>query len=76
AKLSPGSFLTFSGLFRFITLTSALRNDILLMQAASHPPNIAPNVISPAINMFLAACCNLCRSDIDVYWKALKDVVW
>ncbi|KAG2359865.1 hypothetical protein BDR07DRAFT_1452202 [Suillus spraguei] len=76
AEHSPGSFLTFSSLFRFITLTSALRNDILLTQAASHPPNIAPNVIFPAINMFLAACCNLHGSDVDVYWKALKDVVW
>jgi hypothetical protein len=76
AELSPNSLLTFSNLFRFINLTSTLRNDILLVQGASHPPNIAPDFISPAINLFLAACCDLCESDVDMYWKVLKDVVW
>lgn len=76
AELPPDSLLTFSSLFRFINLASTLRNDILLIQGASHPPNIAPEFISPTINLFLAACCDLCESDVDVYWKVLKDVVW
>ncbi|KAG1727376.1 uncharacterized protein EDB91DRAFT_1061168 [Suillus paluster] len=76
AELSPGSLLTFSSLFRFMTLASTLRNDILLVQAASHPSNTAPDFISPAINLFLAACCDLSESDVDVYWKVLKDVMW
>ncbi|KAG0696840.1 hypothetical protein DFH29DRAFT_812545 [Suillus ampliporus] len=76
AELSPGSPLTFSSLFRFMTLASTLRNNILLVQAASHPSNTAPDFISPAINLFLAACCDLSESDVDVYWKVLKDVMW
>ncbi|KAG2045615.1 hypothetical protein BDR06DRAFT_1051780 [Suillus hirtellus] len=77
AELPSGSVLTFSSLFQFMALALLLRNDILLTQAASHPTNIAPDFISPAIKLFLAACCDLCEGDIvDVYWKALKDVVW
>ncbi|KAG2125160.1 hypothetical protein DEU56DRAFT_743984 [Suillus clintonianus] len=76
AELSPGAPLTFSSPFRFMTLALTLRNDILLIQAASHPSNTAPDFMSPAINLFLAACYGLSESDVDVHWKVLKDLVW
>jgi len=67
---------TFSTVFRFITLASGLKDNIILMQATSHHPDSAPLVLSPAIKLFLAGSCDISESDVDIYWKVLRNVVW
>ncbi|KAG2340594.1 hypothetical protein BDR05DRAFT_845112, partial [Suillus weaverae] len=67
---------TFSKIFCFITLASGLKDNILLMQAASHHPDSAPLVLSPAIKLFLASSCDILESDVDTYWKALRNIIW
>ncbi|KAG2029274.1 hypothetical protein BDR03DRAFT_881284, partial [Suillus americanus] len=67
---------TFSTIFRFIMLASGLKDDILLVQAASHHPDSAPLALSPAIKLFLAGSCDISESDVDTYWKALRNTIW
>ncbi|KAG1792291.1 uncharacterized protein HD556DRAFT_1239582 [Suillus plorans] len=75
-QLPTGSPPTFSTIFRFITLASGLKDNILLVQAASHHPDSAPLVLSPAIQLFLAGSCDISESNVDTYWNVLRNVVW
>ncbi|KAG1898662.1 uncharacterized protein F5891DRAFT_981804 [Suillus fuscotomentosus] len=67
---------TFSMVFHFITLASGLKDYIILVQATSHHPDSTPLVLSPVIKLFLAGSCNISESDVDIYWKVLRNIVW
>ncbi|TEB17856.1 hypothetical protein FA13DRAFT_1649942 [Coprinellus micaceus] len=68
--------IKFEHLLRFITLSSRLKDDILLPQPATHPENVPPAVLSPALQVFLSAACPLPSAIIPSLWKALRTVIW
>jgi hypothetical protein len=49
----------FKHLLHFITLSTRLKDDILLPQPATYSPTIPPAAGSPAIQVFLSAACPL-----------------
>jgi hypothetical protein len=60
----------------FVMLTSRLKNQILLVQPASHHPDDPPPVLPPAIVSFLSSACNLSNQLTVDFWDSLKETVW
>ena len=47
-----------------VFLTLHLHQNILLVQWASHPPQIAPSILPPAIVVFLSQACDMSEEDV------------
>jgi hypothetical protein len=60
----------------FISMASALKNDILLVQPPSVSLACAPGVLPPAISHFLAEALGLSAETTKLFWDTLKDEVW
>ncbi|KAG1750235.1 hypothetical protein EDB19DRAFT_1937408 [Suillus lakei] len=65
-----------SSLFRFITIGTTLKNDIILTEPSSTPIDKPPNVLPPAIAKFLGAGCSISPAQVSDAWALLKDIIW
>ncbi|KAG2095660.1 uncharacterized protein F5147DRAFT_584431 [Suillus discolor] len=65
-----------SSLFRFITIGTTLKNDIILAEPSSAPINDPPSVLPPAIARFLGAGCAISPAQVSDAWTLLKDIIW
>ncbi len=72
----PTHSLTLGKLYRFITYAVSLKDDILLAQPSSHPPQIAPDHLPPSIQSFLASACEFTNPFTDLCWYTLKETIW
>jgi hypothetical protein len=70
------SSLTLQALFRFVTYAAHLKDDILLVQAAKHPPSVAPDLLPNSVRTFLSIICNLSPEMTDIWWSILNDAIW
>ena len=68
--------LAIDQMFRFITLASKLKDDILLVQPSSVPLTRPPDILPPTIMVFLQKSCNMTENDIVCCWDILKSVIW
>jgi hypothetical protein len=68
--------LEFLNLFRFVIYASHLKNDILLVQPAGHPPDIAPQLLPASVRAFLSVVCGFSLEMTDLCWTGLKGAVW
>lgn len=63
-------------LFQFLSLSTRIRNDILLVQPAAHNPEEPPPFLSWGVIAFLSVACSLSAESIKTCWAALKNIVW
>ncbi|KAG1902956.1 uncharacterized protein F5891DRAFT_948423, partial [Suillus fuscotomentosus] len=63
-------------LFCFISITSRLKEDIILVQLAQASISEPPPVLSPAFNTFLATACSISPVQANDVWMLLQDVIW
>jgi len=68
--------LEIANLFRFVIYASRLKNDILLVQAAEHSPDTAPQLLPASVRTFLSAVCGFSLEMTDLCWTGLKGVIW
>lgn len=61
--------LTLDTIFRYITLASKLKDDILLVQPAAVPPDIAPDNLPPSVSTFLENSCKISASCVSSCWE-------
>lgn len=62
--------------FRFISLASKLKNEILLAQPSTHPISKLPAFLPPSITTFLSRCCDISETMVDKCWEVLGPAVW
>jgi hypothetical protein len=74
ASEPPGASII--ALFRFISVSIRLKDDILLAQPADHPSDVPPLVLPLSIKTFLSSACQISQTLVDDYWVALKETVW
>ena len=60
----------------FVTLSSRLKDPILLAQPAGISVTEAPAVLPPSVAAFLGSSCNLTPPAVENCWKILKTTVW
>ena len=70
------SSITLHQLFVLITITSQLKNDIILTQPAYLPASTPPAVLPPVIIGFIADCCQCTVDCVEHMWDILKETVW
>jgi hypothetical protein len=70
------SKLSLQQIFKFITLATKMKNDIILVQPTSVPASDPPDVLLPSITQFLQNSCGISETCITSCWEALKAAVW
>ena len=60
----------------FIQYASRLKNEILLAQTSSHPPNVVPRFLPISVVGFLASSCALSEEEVERCWTVVKELVW
>jgi hypothetical protein len=73
AKLAAMPFLDFN---LFLRCASQLKDDILQPQPHTISVLVAPEVLPPSINTFLAAQATLLEEAVDILWGITKDLIW
>ncbi|KAG1890516.1 uncharacterized protein F5891DRAFT_964873, partial [Suillus fuscotomentosus] len=71
-----GLKISLAAIFRFISLATSLKNDILLVQLGDQDLSKPPANLSPSLSCFLSASCDISIDDIPTFWFALKHVIW
>jgi hypothetical protein len=75
----PDSFhgLTLGNLMQFVIYAGKLKDDILLVQSATHPPSVPPPILPQSVAIFLAKACGIPSNEqIELCWELLKDMIW
>jgi hypothetical protein len=65
-----------SKVLRVTRFTICLKNDILLAQPATHPPETAPLILPPAVVSFLSRACALPPAFIIAFWDGMRHAIW
>ena len=65
-----------SKVLRLTRFTAHLKNDILLAQPATHPPQTAPLILPPTIVSFLSRACAVPPAFVIAFWDAMKHEIW
>ncbi|KIK35919.1 hypothetical protein CY34DRAFT_95289 [Suillus luteus UH-Slu-Lm8-n1] len=68
--------MPFLDLMAFLRCASLLKDDILQPQPHTISVLIAPEILPPSINEFLAERFVISEDAVDVLWDILKDLVW
>jgi hypothetical protein len=68
--------LSFGQVQQFISLSSKLKDDILLAQPSSIPAFDPPEILPPTIVTFLQESCNISAACVDTCWNTLKSAIW
>jgi KDZ transposase family protein len=63
-------------LLSFIHYASRLKNEILLAQPSTQNTQIAPLDLPDAIEIFLAAVCDMLLEDVADCWSVVRDLIW
>ena len=76
AQPSLSAGLTLDQVVRFIVYATRLRDDIVLVQPANHPPECVPDFLPHSVQGFLSDACSIHLDFIPSLWGALRDTVW
>ena len=68
--------LSFGQVQQFISLSSKLKDDILLTQPSSILAFDPPEILPPTIATFLQESCNISAACVDTCWNTLKSTIW
>ena len=68
--------LTIIQVFRFISLTIKLKDDIILVQPSSVPVSEPPEILPPTAMVFLQRSCNMTEEYVINCWNVLKLIIW
>ncbi|KAG1724048.1 uncharacterized protein EDB91DRAFT_1087613 [Suillus paluster] len=68
--------MPFLDLTTFLRCTSLLKDDILQSQPHTVSVLIAPDVLPPSVNEFLAERFAFSKDTVDVLWDIIKDLIW
>jgi hypothetical protein len=68
--------LTLETIFTFASLTTSLKDDIILTQPATHDIDEPPLFLPPSIVTFLSGACLLSLESVRTCWGALKNGIW
>jgi len=68
--------LTLDNVVRFVVYATRLRNDIMLVQPADHPPECVPTFLPHSVQGFLSESCAVPLDFIPHLWGALRETVW
>jgi hypothetical protein len=69
----------FEKILRFMVLSSRLKDDILLAQAAEHPVAEPPVLLPPSVHHFLAGACSIPSKPVEIIeglWSCVRRLVW
>lgn len=75
----PDAFqgITLGNLMCFVIYAGKLKDDILLVQSATHLPSVPPPSLPQSVAIFLAKACGMPKNEqIDTCWELLKDMIW
>ncbi|KAF8834057.1 hypothetical protein BDN67DRAFT_915716 [Paxillus ammoniavirescens] len=75
-QTSIDSVVSLQSVFRFISLASSLKDDILLVQLGDQSAEEPPNHLSPSLVFFLATSCHITKDDVPNFWMAFKEIIW
>lgn len=75
---NPAAFrgITLENLMKFVIYAGKLKNDILIVQPAEHPPLEPPDHLPRSIESFLNQACGLVDDQVSHCWAIVKDMVW
>jgi hypothetical protein len=76
AQPSLSADLTLDQVVRFVVYATRLRDDILLVQPANHPPERVPDFLPHSVQGFLSEACSIHLDFIPPLWGALSETVW
>ncbi|KAF6740950.1 hypothetical protein DFP72DRAFT_836362 [Ephemerocybe angulata] len=77
ATLTGGALAAFPSLFRYVTLASHLKNEIIAAQSDSLiPVDAAPTNLPDSVILFLMDSCGLSQEEVCGAWGVLRDTVW
>lgn len=68
--------LTLETLICFVTLASAIKNDIILTQEATYDPLLPPLHLPDSILTFLCSACSLSLDSVRTCWSELANSIW
>ncbi|GJE85268.1 hypothetical protein PsYK624_013470 [Phanerochaete sordida] len=68
--------LSLSLIFKFLTLVSHSRNDIILAQHAKHHPDTPPNFLPPVFTNLCSRALNVDGNTVNACWDVLKHIAW
>ncbi|KAG1839962.1 hypothetical protein DFJ58DRAFT_609770, partial [Suillus subalutaceus] len=68
--------MSLAAIFRFISLATSLKNDILLVQLGDQDVDEPPANLSLSLSCFLSASCDISMDNIPTFWFALKHIIW
>jgi hypothetical protein len=62
---------------QFVIYAGKLKDDILLVQSATHAPSVPPSILPQSVAMFLAKAHGIpSNKQIELCWELLKDMIW
>lgn len=68
--------IPFNRLLLFLAITTAIKNDLLLMQPSDHPITTTPNILPYSAQSFCSDACGLSINTIIKCWSTFKNIVW
>lgn len=68
--------LSLETILTFVTLVSAVKEDIILAQPATYDVSTPPDFMPPSVSLFLGSTCSLTQNLVRICWSALKHDIW
>jgi len=76
AQPSLSAGLTLGQVVCFVVYAICLRDDVMLVQPADHPPEHVPDFLPHLVQAFLSEACSIHLDFIPHLWGALCETVW
>ena len=63
-------------LLLFLAIASSMQDNLLLIQPSEHAPTVAPVILPPSAERFIASACRIPLPAAQDCWMVFKDVLW
>ncbi|KAG2152699.1 hypothetical protein DEU56DRAFT_727492 [Suillus clintonianus] len=68
--------LSLETILTFVTLASAVKEDMILAQPATYDVSTPPDFMPPSVSLFLGSACSLTQDSVRICWSTLKHDIW
>ncbi|KAG1744512.1 uncharacterized protein EDB91DRAFT_1080627 [Suillus paluster] len=68
--------LSLETILTFVTLVSAVKEDMILAQPATYDVSTPPDFMPPSVSLFLGSACSLTQDSVRICWSTLKHDIW